>query len=138
MQGARSGLCVDRAAAREFSREGLRADAEYRELGLAVSTHGRLGMKLIRAIAPLPHSTGWHWHDMDAHFVYVLRGWITFRFRGVDGEITLGAGDALSQPGGVPHDVLARSEDLELLELNAPSSYGTFSPAAAPGEETCR
>lgn len=131
LHAARSGLCVDRAASREYSREGLRADVEYRDLGLCASTQGRIGIKHIRAIAPLPHATGWHWHDMDAHFVYVLRGWITFRFQGVEGELTLQSGDALSQPAGVPHDVLARSDDLEVLEINAPSSYGTFNPPFA-------
>ena len=63
---------------------------------------------------------------MQAHFLYVLRGWITFRFDGVEGDVTLSAGDALSQPAGVPHNVIARSEDFEVLELNVPAEYGTF------------
>jgi quercetin dioxygenase-like cupin family protein len=63
---------------------------------------------------------------MHAHFIYVLKGWITFRFDGVEGEVTVTAGSALSQPAGVPHNVIARSEDLELLELNMPAEYGTF------------
>ena len=63
---------------------------------------------------------------MQAHFIYVLKGWITFRFAGVDAEVTLQAGEALSQPAGVPHNVIARSEDFEVLELNVPAEYGTF------------
>jgi len=116
---------LQRAADAPFQREGLRADAEYRDLGLAAATGGKLGLKHIRAIGGF-ETTGWHWHDMQAHFLYVLRGWITFRFDGVEGDVTLRAGDALSQPAGVPHNVIARSEDFEVLELNVPAEYGTF------------
>ncbi len=28
--------------------------------------------------------------------------------------------------GGVPHNVVARSDDLELIEINLPAAYGTF------------
>ena len=45
-----------------WDREGLRDDAEYRDLGLAAATHGRIGVKHIRALKPLPAPTGWHWH----------------------------------------------------------------------------
>lgn len=115
-----------------WNREGLRADAEYRDLGLAAATQGRLGVKHIRALAPLPHPTGWHWHDMTAHYVYVLRGWLTFRFAGVEGDVTLRAGDGLSQPAGVPHNVIARSDDLEVIEINEPAEYGTLDLAEPP------
>ena len=119
-----------------WSREGLRADVEYRDLGLAAATGGRIGARHIRAIAPLPAPTGWHWHDMDAHFVYVLRGWLVFRFAGVEGDVRLAAGEGLSQPAGVPHDVIARSDDLEVLEINAPAEYETvdLDASSAPGE----
>ena len=109
-----------------FIRDGPRADNEYRDLGLAEASGGRIGAKHIRAIRPFEQPTGWHWHDMHAHFIYVLRGWITFRFDGVEGEVTLRAGDSLSQPAGVPHNVIARSDDFEVLELNVPAEYGTF------------
>lgn len=116
----------------QWNREGLRPDAEYRDLGLAAATGGRIGVKHIRALLPLPAPTGWHWHDMTAHYVYVLRGWLTFRFAGVEGDVTVRAGDGLSQPAGVPHNVIARSDDLEVLEINEPAEYGTFDLAHAP------
>jgi uncharacterized cupin superfamily protein len=109
-----------------WNREGLRADSEYRDLGLAAATKGRIGVKHIRAIAPFAQPTGWHWHDMTAHYVYVLRGSLTFRFAGVAGDVTLHAGDGLSQPAGVPHHVIARSDDLEVIEINEPAVYGTW------------
>jgi mannose-6-phosphate isomerase-like protein (cupin superfamily) len=109
-----------------FTRDGPRADVEYRDLGLAAATQGRIGAKHIRALRPFPGETGWHWHDMTGHFVYVLRGWISFRYEGVGETVTVRAGDCLSQPGGVPHNVVDRSDDLELIEINLPASFGTF------------
>jgi len=46
--------------------------------------------------------------------------------------VTVHAGSGLSQPAGVAHNVVARSDDLELLELNMPAAYGTFDLAQAP------
>jgi quercetin dioxygenase-like cupin family protein len=63
---------------------------------------------------------------MTAHYVFVLRGSLTFRFAGVDGDVRLDAGDGLSQPAGVAHNVIARSDDLEVLEINEPAEYGTW------------
>ena len=108
---ALSALALADAGNAAFEREGLRADVEYRDLGLAAATQGRIGAKHIRAIMPLPAPTGWHWHDMSAHFVCVLRGALTFRFAGVEGEVVVRAGSGLSQPAGVPHNVIARSDD---------------------------
>jgi len=115
-----------------WDREGLRDDAEYRDLGLAAATQGRIGAKHIRALKPLPAPTGWHWHDMTAHYVYVLRGSLTFRFAGIEGDVRLHAGDGLSQPAGVPHNVIARSDDLEVLEINEPAEYGTWNLPEPP------
>jgi mannose-6-phosphate isomerase-like protein (cupin superfamily) len=123
---ALSALHLERAKGARFDREGLRADSEYRDLGLAKATGGRFGVKHIRAIGHFEQPTGWHWHDMHAHFIYVLKGWITFKYEGVEGEVTLGPGDSLSQPAGVPHNVIARSDDFEVIELNVPAEYGTF------------
>ena len=120
------------AADAHWSRDGLREDSEYRDLGLAAATHGRIGARHIRALKPMAAPTGWHWHDMTAHYVFVLRGSLTFRFAGVEGDVTLRAGDGLSQPAGVPHNVVARSDDLEVIEINEPAEYGTWNLTEAP------
>ena len=77
------------AASSTWNREGLRDDSEYRDLGLAGATDGRIGAKHIRALKPMAAPTGWHWHDMTAHYVFVLRGSLTFRFAGIEGDVTL-------------------------------------------------
>ena len=118
----------------EFTRDGPRADVEYRDLGWADASEGAIGAKHIRALGPFGEETGWHWHDMRAHFVYVLRGWIQFRYAGVDDAVTVRAGESLSQPAGVAHNVVARSDDLELIEINMPAAYGTWdAPDAMTG-----
>jgi mannose-6-phosphate isomerase-like protein (cupin superfamily) len=63
----------------------------------------------------------------------VLKGWISFRFEGVPDIVTVHVGGCLSQPAGVPHNVIARSDDLELIEINLPAQFGTFdlTPSAA-------
>src|SRR4051794_21184046 len=47
--------------AAEFTRDGPRADVEYRDLGWADASGGAIGAKHIRALHPFEHETGWHW-----------------------------------------------------------------------------
>lgn len=122
---ALSALAADELSDAAFTRDGPRADVEYRELCLARATGGRIGARHIRAIRPFDTETGWHWHDMTGHFVFVLKGWITFRFAGVDEPVTVRHGGCLSQPAGVAHNVVARSDDLELIEINMPAEFAT-------------
>ncbi len=117
-----------------FRRDGPRADVEYRDLGWADASGGAIGAKHIRAIRPFETETGWHWHDMRGHFIFVMRGWIRFGYEGVAEAVTVHAGQSLSQPAGVAHNVLARSDDMELIEINLPSTYGTWELAAGTGE----
>ena len=126
LDAALSKLVLGEGASAAFTRDGPRADNEYRDLGWAAATAGAVGARHIRAIRPFEQPTGWHWHDMTAHFVVVLKGWITFRYEGADEPVTVRAGDTLSQPAGVPHNVVARSDDMELIEINVPASFGTW------------
>ena len=116
-----------------FHRDGPRANVEYRDLGMADASDGRISAKHIRAIQPFGEETGWHWHDMTAHFVYVLRGWVEFRFDGISESVTVVAGSCLSQPAGVAHNVIGQSDDLELIEINMPADYVTFEVPSVSG-----
>lgn len=109
----------------EFKRDDPRGEVESRDLGLGAATGGRIGARHLRAIRPLSQPTGWHWHDMTAHINIVLRGWIRFRYEGVEGDVIARAGECLSQPAGVAHNVVGRSDDLELVEINMPAEYAT-------------
>ena len=133
LDGAHTRLSLVPYSEAGFTRDGPRADVEYRDLGLAAASGGRFGAKHIRAIRPFERETGWHWHDMTGHVVYVLKGWITFRFEGVADAVTVKAGGCLSQPAGVPHNVVARSDDLELIEINLPAVHASVPAAPAAG-----
>jgi uncharacterized cupin superfamily protein len=122
---AKSELVLTPLENSRFHRDGPRANVEYRDLGMAEASGGRIGAKHIRAIQPFVEETGWHWHDMTAHFVYVLKGWIEFRFDGIAESVTVVAGSCLSQPAGVAHNVVGQSDDLELIEINMPADYST-------------
>jgi mannose-6-phosphate isomerase-like protein (cupin superfamily) len=119
-------LLLSDGATAAFTRDGPRADVEYRDLGWSQASGGAIGAKHIRAIRPFDAETGWHWHDMTGHFVYVLKGWIAFRYAGVDGEVIVRAGSSLSQPAGVAHNVVGRADDLELIEINLPADFGVW------------
>lgn len=118
-----------------FTRDGPRADVEYRDLGWAAASGGAIGAKHIRVIRPFEAETGWHWHDMAGHFIYVLKGWIAFRYAGIDDAVRVDAGSSLSQPAGVAHNVVDRSDDLELIEINLPAGYGTWALPAESGTD---
>ena len=128
---AKSKLVLTPLESNRFHREGPRANVEYRDLGLMEASGGRIGAKHIRAIKPFDKETGWHWHDLTAHFVYVLKGWVKFRYAGMQEDVTVEAGSCLSQPAGVPHNVVGQSDDLELIEINMPAEYATLE---CPGE----
>ena len=49
--------------------------------------------------------------------------------------ITVRAGGCLSQPAGVPHNVIARSDDLELIEINLPAQFSTLDVTDHAGHE---
>ncbi|MDE1949327.1 MAG: cupin domain-containing protein [Burkholderiales bacterium] len=123
---AKSRLVLTPLEDSRFHREGPRANVEYRDLGLAEASGGRISARHIRAIQPFGAETGWHWHDMTAHIVYVLKGWIEFRFDGIAESVTVAAGACLSQPAGVAHNVVGQSDDLELIEINMPADFVTL------------
>lgn len=121
-----STLVVARANAADFKLRPGRLDVEEWDLGLAEATGGRVSANINRALAPFDSETGWHWHDLNFHALYVIKGWLTFRFAGTEEPVTAAAGDFVHQPPGVPHNVVDRSDDLEVLEITMPGDYGTF------------
>jgi mannose-6-phosphate isomerase-like protein (cupin superfamily) len=125
-----SGFSLATLETQPFRREDGKATTESRDLGIAKATGGRVLMKHTRAVAPFDKETGWHWHDMDAHIVYVIRGWVRFAYAGMAEPVTVSAGSCISQPTGVPHNVVGRSDDLEAIEINIPAEHGTFDPPA--------
>jgi uncharacterized cupin superfamily protein len=133
---AKTKLVITPLTDEAFHREGPRSNVEYRDLGLAAATGGRIGAKHIRAIRPFEKETGWHWHDMTGHFVYVLKGWLKFRFDGVADDVLVEEGSCISQPAGVAHNVIGQSDDLEIIEINIPAEYATVECSTIAADRT--
>lgn len=124
-----------RAAHARFEHDGLRPVFAYRDLGIGAATDGRFHAHVIKA-ADMPRADGpdegaWHTHDLDFQMVYVLKGRVTFEYEG-EGPIDMAPGDAVHQPPGIRHRLIAYSPDMELLEITSPAVFETRD-VEAPG-----
>ena len=117
-------FCINYAKDAPFKSGGLRDYLEYRDLGIDAATKGRYGAQVIRAKEACAGGKGRHTHDLDFQLVYVLNGWIEFAYGG-EGEFRLGPGDSVLQPSGIKHELLACSDDCEVLEITSPAEFGT-------------
>jgi len=70
----------------------------------------------------------------EGQFVYTLKGWVELAFE--DGtKCRLEAGDSCFIPGGMRHNEIGTSDDLEILEVCLPADMGTVPvdpPAGRP------
>ncbi len=103
---------------------GLRSFFEYRDLGIAAATEGRVVAHVIRAAQGTEFSSQPHRHRTQFQLVYVLKGWIEFEYEG-QGVVRLEAGSCVYQPPGIRHRELGHSEDVEMLEVVMPGDFAT-------------
>ena len=113
---------------------GRRSFFQYRSFGVEEASGGRMRASQNTSIADMVESTGWHYHDSQFQFVYVLRGVLVVEFE--DGTCAhFGAGDAFYIPGGMRHNEVYVSADKDAIEVSMPSTIGTFlceRPAGLP------
>ncbi len=120
-----SGFIVNKAREHPFESGGLRTYREYRDLGVADATGGKIHAHIIRTTRPCPQGgSGLHYLDLDFQLVFCLKGRSTVWFEG-HGEVNFEAGDSWIQPPGIHHNVLYYSDDYELLEITLPAEYET-------------
>ena len=114
--------------------KGRREFFKYRDLGVTKATDGWMRAQVTSAITGMTQPTGWHYHVCEGQFVYTLKGWVELEFE--DGtNCRLEAGDSVFIPGGMLHQEIRTSDDLEILEVCLPSDMGTVPvdpPAARP------
>ena len=103
---------------------GLRSFFEYRDLGIAKATEGRVVAHVIRGKPRAPFSGKPHRHQTSFQLVYVLTGWIEFEYEG-QGIVRLEAGSCVHQPPLIRHREIGHSEDVELLEIVMPADFTT-------------
>jgi quercetin dioxygenase-like cupin family protein len=108
---------------------GLRSFFEYRDLGIARATGGRVDAHVIRAAAGAEFSSQPHLHETSFQLVYVLKGWIEFEYEG-QGVVRLEAGSCVHQPPGIRHREVGHSPDVEMLEVVMPGTFRTVEVAA--------
>lgn len=122
-------------------KQGLREFMEYRDLGLADATNGKVHAHIIRIKDSHKgtdhdmHTTGPHQHMVDLQFFIVLKGWIKFIYEGEEGELTFRPGDCIHAPPAIRHNEIACSDDFEAIEVLSPAIHETRPVEAVPGHE---
>jgi hypothetical protein len=115
----------------DFKADGLRAYAQYRDLGIADATGGLARAHVIRLIGPCNPAevSKLHFHDVEFQMVYVLKGWVKTYIEG-QGETMMKKGSSWTQPPRVKHLIMDYSDDVELLEVILPADFKTVELAA--------
>ena len=110
----------------DFTADGLRTYAHYRDLGIKDATRGMVVAHVIRFVEPCDPKvvSKQHLHDTEFQMIYVLKGAITSSFEG-QGTHTMKAGDCWLQPQRIKHKVIDYSPDCELLEIVMPADFKT-------------
>ena len=111
---------------------GRREFFKYADLGVTNASNGEMRAQVMTAITGMTEPTGWHYHECGGQFVYALKGWVDLEFE--TGEtVRLEAGHSLFIPGGMRHNEIATSDDLEILEVCTPADMGTV-PCEPPNQ----
>jgi hypothetical protein len=115
----------------DFKADGLRAYAQYRDLGVAEASQGLARAHVIRLIGPCDPAevSKLHFHDVDFQMVYVLKGWVKTYMEG-QGETLMKEGTSWTQPPRVKHLIMDYSDDVELLEVILPADFETVELSA--------
>jgi hypothetical protein len=110
----------------DFMADGLRAYAQYRDLGVAAASQGLARAHVIRLIGPCDPAevSKLHFHDVDFQMVYVLKGWVKTYMEG-QGETLMKQGSSWTQPPRIKHLIMDYSDDVELLEVILPAEFKT-------------
>jgi len=108
---------------------GRRPEIRYRDLGVQEATGGRMRAEVMHVSAGSPaQPTGWHYHECEIQFLYMLKGWVDLEF-GDRGVVRLKEGDSMMIPGGTVHQEIQASPTMELLEVSVPARLGTVNCA---------
>jgi hypothetical protein len=123
---AKQRIAISHYRDQDFQTNGLRAYAQYRDLGIAEATHGLAQAHVIRLLGPCNPTevSKLHFHDVEFQMVYVLKGWVKTYMEG-QGETLMQEGSAWTQPPRIRHLILDYSDNCELLEVILPAEFRT-------------
>ena len=115
--------------------EGRREFFKYRDLGVAEASAGAMRAQVMMSSQGMSRPTGWHYHECDGQFIFMLKGWVDLEFE--DGRtLRIEKGDSLFIPGYLRHNEIRTSDSMEILEVSLPGQMGTTPcdpPAARKG-----
>jgi len=112
--------------------KGRRDFFTYRDLGVAEGSAGTMRAQVMSSSQGLSRPTGWHYHECDGQFIYILKGWVDLQFE--DGRtIKVEQGDSLFIPGYLRHNEIRTSAEMEILEVSIPGELGTRPCDPPPG-----
>jgi quercetin dioxygenase-like cupin family protein len=104
--------------------KGRRDFFSYRDLGVAEGSAGTMRAQVMKSSKGMSEPTGWHYHECDGQFIYIMKGWVDLQFE--DGRtLRVEEGDSLFIPGYMRHNEIRTSEEMEILEVSAPGVMGT-------------
>ena len=104
--------------------KGRRDFFKYRDLGVADASAGTMRAQVMSSSQGMSRPTGWHYHECDGQFIYILKGWVDLEFE--DGHtIRVEQGDSLFIPGYMRHNEIRTSAEMEILEVSIPGVMGT-------------
>jgi quercetin dioxygenase-like cupin family protein len=103
---------------------GPRKYFQYRDLGTARPTDGRIYIHIVRATEPQAGGTGWHTHTMRQWF-WVLRGSAGINVEGRRDIERVGQYDAMCISAGLRHNVPSFTSDYMVIEMCIPEEYET-------------
>ncbi len=124
-------IAVSHHREEDFKADGLRAYAQYRDLGVAEASQGLARAHVIRLIGPCDPAevSKLHFHHVDFQMVYVLKGWVKTYMEG-QGETLMKQGSSWTQPPRIKHLIMDYSDDVELLEVILPADFKTVELAS--------
>ena len=112
--------------------KGRRDFFKYRDLGVTVASGGKIRAQVTIGSGGMTRPTGWHYHECEGQFIYLLKGWVELQFE--DGKtIRVEEGDSMFIPGHVRHNETNAATELEILEMSVPAEMGTKACDAPAG-----
>ena len=110
--------------------KGRREFFSYRDLGVSDASAGTMRAQVMKSSQGMSEPTGWHYHECDGQFIYIMKGWVDLQFE--DGRtLRVEEGDSLFIPGYLRHNEIRTADSLEILEVSTPGVMGT-KPCEAP------
>jgi hypothetical protein len=115
--GAKPGMKAGYSSAKKpVMVPGRRDFFAYRDLGVKDASNGTMRAQLTTAITGMTQPTGWHYHVCDHQFVLRAQGLGRARIR-ERRDVPARSRRLRHIPGGLNHNELRTSDDLEILEV---------------------